>query len=292
MKKQPRLIILDVIRTLAIFLVIGTHILQRVVRFDRESWIVALTQYGGIKDFFWISWAGFGVMIFIILSGMVLEYNYGQTAIQYLSFMYKRFKRIYLTYWLCLLITIPFWPSAAKIWHNITGLMVYTGEPWSHFLIPTAWFLGTILGLYLFFPWLSKLSRRWPIWTMLILLLVSIGSRYFFGQVAWFHRGIDSFPLSRIFEFGLGIWLVQQTRLVAFLMKLGQKINWSIWVWLSDVSFPAFLIHSVLLETNMIHPKTPFYNIPIFLGLTIFLSVVVYYSEKLLNQILQLKPKN
>lgn len=284
MTKKPRLIFLDLIRVLAIVLVVATHLVHQISRFTDYHWIKKFIPYLGIPNFFWTSFAGLGVVIFIILSGMVLEYNYGQAAINYFSFIFKRLKRIYLTYWLCLGFTMILIFSTHRFWYNFSGLMIFTGEPWSHYIIPTAWFIGLIIALYLFFPFLTVWLRRRPWLTLTILLLISIASRYFMGQASFWHRGIDSFPLSRIFEFGLGIWLMQRVQIVNLLTRINNGLKWSGWVLLSELSFPIFLMHPVLETLKILNKNHLVFSIFKYIELALALSLLVYLTEKILSQ--------
>jgi len=284
MKKQ-RIYILDLLRAIAIFLVLGIHILREIATFYHPVWLVNLTQYFGVKDFFWVTLAGIGVVLFIILSGMVLEYNHGEEKYSYFSFIYKRLKRIYFTYWLCLALAIFLIGSASRLWLDATGLMIFSGKAWGSFAIPTAWFLGLILCLYLFYPLLSRSIKKSPYITLAILLIVSFISRIWIVETNFIHRGIDSFPLSRIFEFGLGIFLMQKPAVVRFLSSLNKFSSSKILLFISDISFPVFLIHSVLIDLNIISSKDILGTTLEFVILTLGLSLIVFYTEKKLAKI-------
>lgn len=284
MKKQ-RIYFLDFLRAAAILLVLVIHILREIATFYHPVWLVNLTQYFGIKDFFWITLAGAGVLLFIVLSGMVLEYNHGEEKYNYFEFVFKRLKRIYFTYWLVLALAIFLIGSTSGLFLNATGFMIFSGKAWSTFIIPTAWFLGLILCLYLFYPLLSKYLKKFPYITLLVLFVVSFISRVWMGETSLIHRGIDSFPLSRIFEFGLGIFLIQRPAIVKFLASLNKFSSSKGLVFISDISFPVFLTHSVLIKLDIINSRDILGTTLEFIILTLGISTIIFYTEKKLAKL-------
>jgi len=278
--KPPRLAIFDWLRVLAIGLVVGDHILNQIVLFHPSGQLSFLIQAGGFPPFITINLGSIGVIIFLILSGMVLEYNYGQITISYFSFIYKRLKRIYLVYWISLFLAFFLllgagWPQTLKgLFYNLSGLLLYTGRPWTDYFIPTAFFIGLIFYLYLFFPLLSKLIKKKPILTLIILLLVSAVARYAMAKTGLWFRGADGFPLCRIFEFGLGIWLAQCESVKAFCQKIEISLKNRLIFYLSELSFPALLVHSVVLKMNLF--TASWLSIVKFLEITLVFSIFVH----------------
>lgn len=264
---------------MAIGLVMGDHILRQVAIFHPWPRLLFLiktwqTPLGMLNI------GGLGVIIFLVLSGMVLEYNYGSRPIRYFAFLFRRFKRLYLVYWLCLVLSYPLllgvgWPTKIKyIFYNVSGLLLYTGRPWTDYFIPTAFFIGLILYLYLFFPILSRFLRKNSALTLIILFLISVISRYFIGQTEVWFRGPDGFPLCRLFEFGLGIWLAQRSQVISFFQRIDAKIRNRLIFWLAELSFPAFLMHSTVLKLNLF--SVSWLSVLKFLEITIVLSLAVY----------------
>lgn len=288
--KQPRLAIFDWLRTIAISLVIGDHLIRTIAVFKPTPWILMLTKSLGSPNFWWFNVGGIGVIVFLILSGMVLEYNYGGKTIKYLDFMFKRLKRLYLVYWLCLLLSYPLllgvgWGTNLKsVFYDLSGLLLYTGQPWTDYFIPTAFFIGLIVYLYLLFPLISKMMRRGPILTLAILFLVSIIARFYIGHSNFWFRGVDAFPLCRVFEFGLGVWLVQRSKVIEFFQWLDAKIKNKFIFWTSELSFPALLIHSTILKLNLIQPPA-WLSVLKFLEITIVLALAVYLLNEYISNL-------
>jgi len=88
---KQRFFLLDVIRTIAISLVLVAHIAQRIGS--------PLGKFGGINNFYYVSLGGLAITVFLILSGICLELNYGN-KFNYLKFMVRRILRIYPVYYL------------------------------------------------------------------------------------------------------------------------------------------------------------------------------------------------
>ena len=286
MKKSGRSLLLDLIRIVSISLVIGDHILQHLTNPTARL----LIQSFGIKGFYWTNMGSVGVTLFLILSGMALEYNHGKEKIKYFSFIAKRFTRIYSTYWLCILFSIPLvgieiFPHNFKdIFLNLSGLFIYTGRPWTDYFIPTAFFLGIILYLYFLFPLISKAMKQRPTLTILSLLIISVAARLYMGHQTIMFRPTDSYPLARVFEFGFGIWIVNQKKAFSIIAVWGQNIKTNFFQILSELSFPAFLMHSALLRLNLINPSEPKITITKFLELTLVLSFAIYALDKLVQK--------
>jgi len=270
---ERRLLLLDVIRGLAIFFVLVSHVLQY---YDSK-----LISQHGLPGVYYVTLGGFGVTLFIILSGMVTEYNYrGEKS---LIFFIKRVKRIYSNYWVSLLLAIPliggYKVPADKLDSllNVTGLMVFTGREWGEsYILPTGWFIGVILSLYLLFPLLSKLMDKKKNTTLFALFLLSLCFRYYSERYWLSYRPSDWFPLCRLFEFGLGIYLIKNNNILNFLSRFNTKS--SMLIYLSAMSFPAYLIHWPLLTVISLYPGS--ISIVFFFASTFILSYLIFYIDK------------
>src|SRR5713226_2596915 len=99
---------------------------------------------------------------------------------------------------------------------TITGFCAFAGAGILGCSLIPAWFIGLILSLYAVYPWLSRLMNRTPRATLLALLLISLASRL---TVEGYLQNypLEWFPLCRVFEFGLGIYLAQQAQLASAL---------------------------------------------------------------------------
>ncbi len=275
---KKRVILLDILRLVAIGMVVIGHLGQKL----GNEW----GRFFGWPDFYYVSIGGAGVTIFLILSGMALELSYGNKKIDLKKYILGRLRRIYPVYWLSLglAILIGLFDNSIKLnfkmilW-NATGLQVYSGHKWEGFINPVSWFIGLIVALYFIFPFLSSLmSRRKNIW-LFILFLVSFGSRWLVGKY-WHgeYRPIDWFVLCRIFEFSLGIWIMKTKILNVNMGKIRLPIFEKQIIFLSNISFAIFLVHLPLL--NYFVKDKSNWQIMIFLLATVSLGMAIYVIDR------------
>ena len=248
---------LDGARVAAITLLLVAHVGQTV-----RSPVGA---FFGLPSFYYVSLGGLAVTIFLVLSGLVLELTRGPQPLRYLTFMISRIGRIYPVYYLALLFGVFIYlvcsyhatGSIESPWMIslpvdliccLTGFYAFLGAFSGPFL-GTSWFIGLIMSLYLIYPFLSNWMALRPHLLLLLLLLVSVASRLILGQGLLPERPLDWFPLCRIFEFGVGVYLgrsVPRGLWYAGATGLHQKAPWVNWI--SRISFPLFLIHYPLLR--------------------------------------------
>lgn len=168
-----------------------------------------------------------GVHIFFVLSGFGLTYSrLYKPQERWLSFLKKRFLRLYPTYWILLLSLLP------VIWLR-DG---YMSLPWRGFLlldqgVPYTWFMFPLIQFYLGFFVLFKLLNRYSIIRFLTLtLIINVFYTLFIIVTGYvlFDKfiGLPTYPgylaLSRLFEFCLGmaaakIYVNNPERLLAYL---------------------------------------------------------------------------
>lgn len=170
--KRPRLFYLDFVRAIAVVLIVITHFNNPFLA-DRP--IFANEPFG-------IYIGGWGVSLFLIISGAALMYTHdGPEHMDLRTFYWKRFKAIYPMFWIAFIIA-----NAYLFLHN--GAIVAAQAPkWSlifsvlavdGFLanagIPTfytlgEWFLGFIIIFYIAFPLLRAGVKKHPYWTAAII---------------------------------------------------------------------------------------------------------------------------
>lgn len=272
---MQRSLLLDLFRIAAISLVLIAHFGQL---FGHAS-----GGFFGIKNFYYVSLGGLGVSLFLLLSGILAGLSDAHRYHGYYAYLLKKILRIYPLYWLSLPISfIAFilggWildGSIPELFPNgllgdlllsLTGFYSWFGLWGGPYNSPT-WFIALIMAMYALFPLLLMLLKRWALPTLAALLIVSVVSRYliglegvpfsdqsFFANLkSWAYRQYgfmpgrpgDWFPLCRVFEFGLGVYLG---------MRL-PKGFWFAWrlpgqVWigrLGDLAFAVFLLHFPLL---------------------------------------------
>ena len=289
-----RYLLLDMVRVFAIGLVVAGHIGQATKG-------VLAAQFG-VEGFYYVSWAGLGVTLFIVLSGLVLELSHAAKEVRLGPFMLKRALRIYPLYWMCIAIALVRY-FAGRVTDGtlrqtldglglidpfcwLTGLYVFFGRfnRMGGVVLPTAWFIGTIMTLYLFYPLLSRGIRRRPHATLLLLLAVSAGSRVALGR--WDvlpRRALDWFVLCRLFEFGLGVYLAHVLRPEAWgCVNAGPRLT-RVVGFLSALSFPLYLGHDncrFLLALLPRHGIGLGVAVPAFLAASFVLSTALWYADR------------
>jgi peptidoglycan/LPS O-acetylase OafA/YrhL len=200
-------------------------------------------------------WAVFGL---IFISGAVLEYNYKRIEgyWDYSKFLFKRFIRIYPAFWLSLLfglflnITLTSHAAGEILKNNLfliifeyTGFFVILGRG-PGFINEMGWFIAAIISLYILFPWLSAIVRKYKFNAIITFMIVSFGCRSIFfaynpilPDLLW-----RWFPLCNLFEFCLGIYVVQ----MSFYPKNAN--DHPIIHETAELSFYVFLFHVMIIQ--------------------------------------------
>jgi peptidoglycan/LPS O-acetylase OafA/YrhL len=267
-----RSLLLDLLRIAAITLVFIAHFGQLLGG--------STGGFFGVKNFYYVSLGGVGVTMFLVLSGILAGLVDATRTSGYLSYMVKKLLRIYPLYWLSIPLSmlgfvlgewyidgeIPnLFPNGlvTDLIFSLSGFYSWIGL-WGGPYNAPSWFIALIMVMYALFPPLVWLLKKWPHWTLLALLLISAGSRYYVGQEGipfvdqsvygnikgWFFRQYgfmpgrpgDWFPPCRVFEFGLGIYLALIVP-KSFWFKLRLDIMTRPVNYLSDLAFPLFLLH-------------------------------------------------
>ena len=283
-----RFLLLDIIRSIAIVLVIAAHIGQAI-----ES---PLGLFFGIKDFYFISLGGIGVTIFLILSGLTLELNYGTKELNFSRFIAKRLLRILPVYYISLILGIGvfigkhiyYTGDISKIFlvcnpfdfvGTITGFYAFMGL-WGGPFLPTSWFIGLIITMYVLYPTISKSMRHHPNTTIFFLLIISTFSRLILGKYELLAgRPLDWFPLCRVFEFSLGIYLVGVIKSSLWVSCNKYERTGPIFRLISGISFPLFLVHYPLLHIMMYFVQNEFSTIlciAVFVLISVFISWIIF----------------
>lgn len=265
---MARLLIFDLLRIIAIALVVIAHIAQTLS-------IPILNGFYGIPNFYFVSLGGMGVTILLVVSGVVLRLNHPSVT-DYKDFIIKRLYRIYPAYWCSLILILLIYAVASRMPRlapkdlvlSITGMYAFVGE-WGGPINGVSWFIGLIVILYLMYPFIMPLIEKHGYIALFALLVISVWSRWFFGHEAG--RLTDWFPLCRVFEFGLGIFIVGRGLYPKTLTTLK-----AIYI-LSSLSFYVFLIHFPLLFVIKTNPL-------LYAALVMLLSYFVYvFDDKLMQ---------
>ena len=283
-----RIIKLDIIRCVAIILLLIAHIGQEMHH--------PIGKGFGIPNFYYVSLGGVAVTIFLALSGCILELKYGNEDVNYWDFICKRCLRIYPVYYLSLLTGIAVYlrnsyhatgdwianfhklgPSDVVL--SVTGGYAFAGK-WGGPFVPTSWFISLIISMYFLFPYLSRKIKSRPYSMFCMLMFTSLISRLILGkfEIALM-RPLDWFPMCRVFEFSLGIFIAFLAS--AKFVKSQVVSRWSskILVFVSEVSFPMFLVHYQLLFRIAELAKkgiNVFWSIFLYLVISFFVSWIVF----------------
>jgi peptidoglycan/LPS O-acetylase OafA/YrhL len=250
---SKRLLFFDILRIFFILAIVYGHF-----KFGYFTWFNSLFYADGYLPLNIYSaglqgWAVFGL---IFVSGAVLEYNYKRIEgfWEYSKFLFKRFSRIYPAFWLSLLfgllLNFALTSSGAGeiikkylffIIFEYTGFFIILGLG-PGFINTMGWFIAAIISLYLLFPWLSGVVRKYKLVAIIAFMIVSFSSRSLFftydtmlPSLLW-----RWFPLCNLFEFCLGIYIVQ----MGFYPK---NVNdYPIIHEIAEFSFYVFLYHAII----------------------------------------------
>lgn len=272
--------LIDLLRILSVSLVVVEHSSAIL-----HLWWGDLYTTGLLYD---ISPGKLGLTILLLISGLLLRLNdRGQGGI---AFYTRRLQRIYPVYWMALALNLAMglvfrWDNLPKDWGEgvltLTGFCAFGGL-WGCSLLPS-WFIGTILSLYALYPWLSHLMDRAPRVTLLTLFLISLTARLSVEGYLPLHPR-EWFPLCRVFEFGLGIYLAQLVQLVPALQWTAPAPISKALEFFSELSFPVFLIHWSFLPVYW-HLGLPL-HVLLFLILTLSFSYLVLSMDSYLQRAL------
>lgn len=290
-----RFVLLDFVRVLAISMILFVHVVHRLGS--------PLSSFFGLPRFYYVSLGGIGVTIFLILSGLVLEINQSdRKKISYGNFVLKRVLRIYPIYYMSLAIGIGVYIASqiikGKLFNSIISEFNFTdlalsitgfyafGEEWGGPFVPGSWFIGLIMVMYLFYPFISNNIRKNPNISIILLLIVSVVFRLIIGRSGFFsERALDWFPLCRIFEFSLGVYLARILPINTWQVLNSTSLKSSLVTFLSEISFPLFLVHTIfsrpilnkMVERNIFSLEI---SILIFLFVSIILSWLLLKLDK------------
>lgn len=267
---MARVLLFDLLRIVAITLVVIAHIGQSLN-------IPILDGLYGIPHFYFVSPGGFGITIFLIISGAVLRLNHPNVS-NYKDFIVWRLYRIYPAYWCSLALVVAGYAIESHLPNmgsgdlilSITGMYAFVGK-WGGPINSVYWFIGLIVVLYLLYPLIEGLIHKHGYSALFMLLIVSILSRWYLGQIEGSTRMIDWFPLCRVFELSLGVFMVERGLYVKTITSSKAICL------LSELSFYVFLIHYPLLFVAHV-------NSLIYIVLVMLLSYTLFLVDSKLLQ--------
>lgn len=232
-----------------------------------------------------IPYRDFGLFLFIVASGMGLAYSTPSiTSFTSLKEFYiKRFLRIYPIFWVFVLILLVI----AIILHNFTpptwtllqwietflGFQAYVGDINGRLSV-TFWFIGLIVSLYILYPFILWAHNRNRHVTIALLFIISILSTILVSQ--WSNDTFAPlwFPLCRVFEFGLGIYLI------SIIDPVKIAYHNALLILLADLSFYIYLTHYPLIGAM------PFFGglaLPVYIVLTFVSAHLLYRLDGIIQ---------
>lgn len=150
-----------------------------------------------------------GVDLFLLLSGYGLWYSYSKNP-GIKAFYARRFSRILPALFI---VTILYYG-----WQGTDGLGDYMAKNLHYALYhPTYskgefWYFSLIIVLYLAYPLLHKIIRRWGLLGAIGLSLVSIGGTFLFRQINFAYFDKMDVALTRLPIFFFGIWIGKKSK--------------------------------------------------------------------------------
>ena len=279
---KNRILMFDVMRIAAIVGIVLAHIWYAL------GITLLYSNLGGWRQTITSSMGGYGVAIFLLVSGCVIEYTYGEkvwgsiSKFDFVSFIEKRILRLYPAYWFSILLGLLFgynflatltsfnWLEFIK---TMTGFVVFFNLDFSGgYINPMGWFIGVILCLYFLFPMISRFLKNNGIQGLVLIFLFVWFVRITIPEGAsglnWYW-----FPLSRMAEFALGIYMVQ-TGLYLKTINTSKIIQFA-----SDLSFPIFLVHFPVLYILTTTPQAYYENLILYVTVVLLLAYIVYLFD-------------
>lgn len=189
------------------------------------------------------------VSLFLLVSGYGLAKQYstqniiqagefGATFGKTIKFLLKRFIKFYANYWSVFVIFVPigilcFNRSFSDVYGNSVAVGKYVimdifGLLWGNSYNVTWWFNSLILTLYVLFPILFVVSKRFPVITFIVSLLLVI-----YGDAVHIaYRGINRW----FFPFCVGIiWATHTGQITNWMNKINRKTLYVILLFLTFV---------------------------------------------------------
>lgn len=291
--KKERFCFVDLVKVLAIFLVILFHLLYQITLNNSLRMI------------------GFaGVSLFFIASGFTLAKNYPNYEKFSFKWFVKRYIKIATMYYLALiLIVVLFFTQSysGNLFLNLFSHFAFIESFFSNFsygIISSAWFLAPLLAYYLLFPFLNKIIKKnWMFFVPILILSVlvkfflhsytSSNILFFLGEfcfgIAFAYRPkIDLVALSLITILVQPVMFLPFAIFFLFSFIKNKDLDYSAIRFISSQTLVLFLFHEALIY--LILNRWHIYFIPKYLAIVLYLLlvlVVVYLAGKIQKSILR-----
>ncbi len=248
-KSKPYSPQLDAIKAVAIVMIAAFHFFGELagwhIKIVDSAWLYQYWQNIKILDVarFFEAYLYLGVNLFVIASGfgLYLSYAQSQKRFDFKQYFKKRIFRLMPAALLSVVFVfllkgffLDHWPLEnwyVNIFPFLFGLNLFSDQWFYPPINGETWFLGLVIQLYLFFPFLSillkKIGTRQAGKFLWIMFAVTVIFRIFYYLVLKNHVGAMGygFSLGRIFEFSFGMVLaknvIEKSRPLSSLWILG-----------------------------------------------------------------------
>ncbi|OEU43922.1 hypothetical protein BGV40_01295 [Methanosarcina sp. Ant1] len=272
MSMKKRLLFIDILKIIGIGCVLFWHLF-----FNTYNLVWFLPLYGMLHL------GGLGVILFLIASGAALTYNqYNFNDVKnILIFYYKRLVRVYPAMWLTTLFTFLLLPSSfqnidyIKLLEELTGFYYYFNKT-TPIINSSIWFIGLIIILYILYPLLYNIIRKYRYYGFIVIFIISMATRIylynnpgFFGYTNLFYFGV----IPNLWAFCLGMFIMSINLYPKFESKN------IIIKELSNLSFYIYLLQFAII---------PIYTLskPLFLIEILFFSYMFMLTDNKINEYL------
>ncbi len=213
----------------------------------------------------------YGVQIFIFISAIGLTYSLLRKPVRYGSYVMRRFKALYSM----LIVAVVFYFFSRII---LDQYLLTTGDwqkwLWNFLFIHTIkagqtltlngpyWFFGLIAQLYLLFPLLLYVVKKYNFKGFVLICLFSYICSYFVLFVVPLPEGVfwNANSIAHLPEFALGIWIALNPKKhispIVFIVALAFLVLGNIF----EVFFPLTFLSAAILLFAMIMKSREFFN--------------------------------
>lgn len=266
---KDRLLLIDLIKIFAILAIVYSHLPYRIL----GSWDIWIK----ITDKFYIGYGYIGVALFIFASGYGLSVRNFESNKDTIEFYKKRLIRIYPAFLMAIILDAILTYPGCKELSFVDSLKIISGFQCEFGILNginrAHWFIGTIIILYLAYPIVNRYIKK----NSEVTLLVSITLSSFFVICLSTANLPSNDDLQNMWYWCPVCWLAYFTFGI-YLSKidiLPRIRSFKSSIFLSEFTFYIYLVHARLAWNPEISSNTLF-----FISATIFLSMMLYSSDK------------